>query len=77
MKPPRKTHVRRFLQNGVGRGYIVAVTERLYGNYAWVYVSITGSTWRLLEGCRVHPVTATYIQTYNCLVHPVKATYIP
>ena len=43
-----------------------------------LYMGVTGSTWlwahtwRLLEGCHVHPVTATL--SSNCRVDPVSAT---
>ena len=47
-------------------GVYVAVTG-LHGNDYWVYVAVLGlhgcygSTWCLLEGCHIHPITATYI----------------
>ena len=38
----RKSHARQFLQNGVGRGYFVAVTgSDLHGSYI-KYVAVTG-----------------------------------
>ena len=53
-----KSHAKKCSGNGVGRGYLVAVTGpacELRGLHG-----CTGLTWRLLEGCLVHPVTDTY-----------------
>ena len=45
-----------------------------HGSYV-IYVAVTGSTWRSMERCHVHPVTGSQARTSrNCHVEPVTAT---
>ena len=54
VKPCGKSHVRQFLrEDGSGNCYFVAMTVYT------MYVAVTGSQCRLLQGCHVHSVTAT------------------
>ena len=57
LKPSRKTTQGNFHEIECE----VVTSWQLRGLRSRVYVAFTGSTWCLLEGCRVHPVTATYI----------------
>ena len=51
----------------------VAVTG-LRGNYR-VYVAVTGSTWHYLEGCHVHPTTATsHLISRKIALHALHGT---
>ena len=55
-------------------GVYVAVTG-LRGNYG-IYVAVTGSTWRLPEGCHVHPQQPRTSRNRH-VVDPVTATSLP
>ena len=52
VKLSEKSHKRMFLRNGVGYGYLVAIRDLLgnCGIYMYMYIGVTGSTWRYVEG---------------------------